>query len=223
MNVSRHASLETARILLDTKSVLFNIQQPFTYTSGRTGPVYVDCRRLISFVEERAQLMDMMATSIRDAGLDKIDYIAGGETAGIPYAAFVADRLQKPMLYIRKKPKGFGRMAQIEGFMNEGRQNIALVEDVQNFGASVKIFIDAIREAGATLEHLFVLFSHGHESSRKAMQDMGVELHALANWKDVLTVARDQNYFDPQTLTSVESYLDNPDAWSSSASSRTTS
>jgi orotate phosphoribosyltransferase len=222
MDLSNKASLETARILLDTKSVLFNIHQPFTYTSGRTGPVYVDCRRLISFVQERAQLMDIMAGSIRDIGLEKIDYIAGGETAGIPYAAFVADRLQKPMLYIRKKPKGFGRMAQIEGFMKDGRQNIALIEDVQNFGASVKIFIDAIREAGATVEHLFVLFSHGHESSRKAMQEMGVELHALANWSDVLTVARSQNYFDAQTLSSVQLYLDNPDAWAAATAARTT-
>ena len=220
MTLETTPALETARILLDTKSVLFNVHEPFTYTSGRKGPVYVDCRRLISFVNERARLMDMMAASIKSVGLDHFDYIAGGETAGIPYAAFIADRLKKPMLYVRKKPKGFGRMAQIEGFMTEGRQNIALVEDVQYFGASVTVFIDAIRSAGAQVGHLFVLFSHGHESSRKAMQDLGLTVHALATWKDVLDMARSQNYFDLETITSVESYLNNPDSWTPTSMTR---
>lgn len=210
---TKKIALETARILLDTQSVLFNIREPFTYTSGRKGPVYVDCRRLMSFVKERDRLMDLAAQTIRVLGLDTIDYIAGGETAGIPYAAFIADRLQKPMLYIRKKPKGFGRMAQIEGHMGEGRRNIVLVEDVQNFGASVKVFIDAIRESGAAVENLFVLFSHGHESSRRAMEEMGVKLHALATWRDILEVARAGSYLDAETLSSVGAFLHNPEGW----------
>lgn len=199
-----------ARILLDTKAVHINIQDPFTYTSGKRGPVYIDCRRLISFPEARSQLMDLIADEMKT--LD-IDYIAGGETAGIPYAAFIAERLNKPMLYIRKKPKGFGKMSQIEGFIGEGRQNIGLVEDVQNFGVSVKVFVDAIRAANATVEHLFVIFQHGHESSRQNMRDMGLTLHALASWKDVLKVARADGYFDAATADSVEEYLQNPDKW----------
>jgi orotate phosphoribosyltransferase len=213
MTDQKHIALETARILLETKSVLFNITEPFTYTSGRKGPVYVDCRRLISFVKERGQLMDFAAQTIRAIGLDKIDYIAGGETAGIPYAAFIAERLQKPMLYIRKKPKGFGRMAQIEGYMDEGRHNIVLVEDVQNFGTSVKIFIDVIRESGAHIQDLVVLFSHGHESSKQHMDEMGVKLHALATWHDVLEIAKAKKYFDSETLSSVEAFLHNPEKW----------
>ncbi len=199
-----------AKILLDTKAVHVNIQDPFTYTSGKRGPVYVDCRRLISFPEARSQLMDFIAAQMKT--LD-IDYVAGGETAGIPYAAFIAERLNKPMLYIRKKPKGFGKMSQIEGFIDEGRQNIGLVEDVQNFGVSVKVFVDAIRAAGATVEHLFVIFQHGHESSQQNMRDMGLTLHALASWRDVLRVARQDGYFDAATADSVEEYLQNPDKW----------
>jgi orotate phosphoribosyltransferase len=211
---SQKAANETARILLRTKSVLFNATDPFTYTSGRIGPVYVDCRRLISFTDERSSLMDMAAACARDViGLDNIDVVAGGETAGIPYAAFIAERLKKPMIYVRKKPKGFGRMAQIEGKIDEKGTNILLVEDVQNFGASVKIFIDALRAADARIENLLVLFSHGHESSRKAMADMGVTLHALCDWRAVLNAARGEKSFDDQTLDSVESYLNDPDAW----------
>ena len=199
-----------AKILLDTKAVHVNIQDPFTYTSGKRGPVYVDCRRLISFPEARSQLMDFIAAQMKT--LD-IDYVAGGETAGIPYAAFIAERLNKPMLYIRKKPKGFGKMSQIEGFIDEGRQNIGLVEDVQNFGVSVKVFVDALREAGARIEHLVVIFEHGHASSRQNMKDMGLNLHSLTSWNYILQAAREDKYFDEKTIASVEAYLENPDAW----------
>ncbi|MCB1557016.1 MAG: orotate phosphoribosyltransferase, partial [Alphaproteobacteria bacterium] len=107
---------EAARILLDTRSVLFNAAEPFTYASGNVGPVYVDCRRLLSFPAARARLMDMAADVLRtEIGSENIDVVAGAETAGIPYGALVADRLEKPMVYVRKKPKGHGRMSQIEG------------------------------------------------------------------------------------------------------------
>ena len=108
---------ETAKILLDTKSILINTEEPFAYTSGAVGPVYVDMRRMISFPKERNTLMQFATEMLSDL---TIDLLAGGETGGIPYAAFLAERMNKPMLYIRKKPKGFGRMAQIEGFFKEG-------------------------------------------------------------------------------------------------------
>lgn len=205
---------EAAKILLDTKSVLINTQEPFLYTSGRKGPVYVDCRRLISFVSERGRLMDLAAQIARErVGLSSIDYVAGGETAGIPYAALIAERLNKPMLYVRKKPKGVGRMAQIEGFMEKDGAHILLIEDVQNFGVSVKVFVDALREAGAQVRDLIVIFSHGHESSQRNMEDMGMKLHALTTWRDVLDVAKTKKYFDAETLSSVEAFLHNPEEW----------
>ena len=201
---------KAAKILLETQAVMVNIDNPFTYTSGKRGPVYVDCRRLISFPEARGALMDFGAQILKECN---VDYIAGGETAGIPYAAFIAERLKKPMLYIRKKPKGFARMSQIEGYMEEDNPNVALIEDVQNFGVSVKVFVDALRTAGAKIEHLFVIFEHGHESSQQNMRDMGITLHALTNWRYILKVAKEENYFDDQTASSVESYLENPDKW----------
>src|SRR5450755_4037951 len=102
------AAETTARILLETKAVLFNPDEPFTFTSGRVSPVYVDCRKLISFPRARRRLMDMGAALIeRNIGFESIDCVAGGETAGIPFAAWIAERLALPMLYIRKQPKGF--------------------------------------------------------------------------------------------------------------------
>lgn len=215
-NTAKTIPAKAARILLDTRSVLMNVKEPFTYTSGRKGPVYADCRRLISFPEAREALMSFAQSIIEtEIGADQIDYIAGGETAGIPYAAFLAQRMQKPMLYVRKKPKGFGRMAQIEGFLEEGTKRVLLVEDVQNFGVSVKVFIDALREAGAVVNDLMVIFSHGHASSAAAMREMDIRLHALATWTDILAAAEEENYFDAETLESVRQYLKDPEGWGS--------
>ncbi len=200
----------SAKILLDTKSVLFNADQPFVFTSGRLSPVYTDCRRLISFPIERDTLMNFAADMLKDLGIDSF---AGGETAGIPYAAFIAERLKKPMLYVRKKPKGFGKMAQIEGFLEEG-QKVALIEDLQTDGGSKKVFVDALRGAGAIVEHAFVVFHYGNfPQSYQNMKDWGLTLHALTTWADVLKVARAQKYFDDATLNSVEHFLKAPDEW----------
>lgn len=212
----KEMAAETAKILLDTKSILFNAQQPFTYTSGRVGPVYIDCRRLISFPAARDRLMNYGAHMLRSQiKHESIDLIAGGETAGIPYAAMLAERMGVPMLYVRKKPKGFGRMAQIEGHMAKDGENVVLIEDLQTDGGSKKVFVDALRQAGAVVKHAFVIFHYGiFAASDKNMKDMGITLHALTNWWEVLTVARAEKYFDEQTLSSVESFLKDPVAWS---------
>ena len=204
-----------AKILLDTKSVLFNAKEPFVLTSGKVSPVYIDCRRLIAFVEERAILMDMAVEILRGEIPEEVDYAAGGETAGIPYAAFIAERMQKPMLYIRKKPKGFGRMAQIEGTFHDNKKpKVLLIEDLQTDGGSKKVFIDALRDAGADIQHAFVVFHYGiFEQSKKNMDDMGITLHELTNWWHVLKVAKDQDYFDSETLNEVESFLKAPEIW----------
>lgn len=204
-----------AKILLETKSVLFNAKEPFVLTSGKLSPVYIDCRRLIAFVEERSDLMDMAAEILLGEIAEDIEYAAGGETAGIPYAAFIAERLHKPMLYIRKKPKGFGRMAQIEGtFHGEKKPKVLLIEDLQTDGGSKKVFIDALRDAGAEIKHAFVVFHYGiFEQSKKNMDDMGITLHELTNWWHVLNVAKQQNYFDEETLREVESFLKAPEIW----------
>lgn len=201
----------SAKILLDTKSILFNPDEPFVFTSGRLSPVYSDMRRLISFPTERSVLMDLAADMLRDLDLD---YLAGGETAGIPYAAFISERLNKPMLYVRKKPKGFGKMAQIEGCMEQEGKRVALIEDLQTDGGSKKVFVDALRNAGAIVEHAFVVFHYGNfPQSYQNMTDWGLTLHALTTWADVLKVARSQQYFSEEQLKSVEFFLENPDEW----------
>lgn len=100
----------TAKILLEVQAVHFNAEKPFIFTSGWASPVYIDCRKLISYPRVRRALMEMAETTItRDIGFEQIDAVAGGETAGIPFAAWIADRMMVPMQYVRPKPFGFLR------------------------------------------------------------------------------------------------------------------
>lgn len=204
----------TARMLLEVKAVHFNAETPFTLASGLPSPTYIDCRKLISYPRIRSTLMDFLAVTVmREAGLEAFDNIAGGETAGIPFAAMVAERLALPMTYVRKKPKGYGRNARIEGVMTEG-ERVLLVEDLTTDGGSKLSFVDAIRETGATCGHTAVIFYYGiFPETTDRLDAHGVQLHHLCTWWDVLTEARAQGSFSPETLTEVEAFLTTPRAW----------
>lgn len=205
----------TAKALLEVKAIHFNAAEPYVFTSGWHSPVYIDCRKLIAFPRLRGTLMDF-ATSVimRNVGFESIDIVAGGETAGIPFAAWIADRLNLPMQYVRKKPKGFGRGSQIEGEIEEGARTL-LVEDLTTDGRSKVNFCNAIRTAGAVVDHAFVIFHYDiFPESRRVMKEMNINLMALATWWDVLKEAKEGNYFDSATLAEVERFLHEPAKWS---------
>jgi len=205
----------TARMYLDTGAVRFMADKPFIFTSGWASPVYNDSRWLISFPDARSTLMDFAVAAIdRDIGRGNIDAVAGGETAGIPFAAWVADRLHLPMQYVRKKAKGFGRGAQIEGQLIPG-QRVLLVEDLATDGRSKVNFVKALRDADGKCEHCFVLFFYDiYAEGRKILADLGVTLHALTTWRDVLQVAKQSGKFDDRMLAEVEKFIHDPAGWS---------
>lgn len=205
----------TARMLLEIGAVHFRADEPYIFTSGIASPVYIDCRKLISYPRIRSALMDFaVATLMREAGFEQFDAVAGGETAGIPFAAWIAERMGLPMQYVRKKPKGFGRDAQIEGDIHEG-QRVLLVEDLTTDGGSKLRFAEAIRRAGASCNHTLVVFYYDiFPDTRPVLAEQGLTLHNLATWWDVLREARTQKSFDETTLAEVESFLNAPLAWS---------
>lgn len=204
----------SAAMLLEIGAVDFNAREPFTYASGKKGPTYVDCRKIISFPRVRSVLLDFLTVTVmRDAGFEAFDNIAGGETAGIPFGAWVAERMALPMSYVRKKPKGYGRNARIEGAMTEG-QRVLLVEDLTTDGGSKISFVDAIRETGATCSHTAVIFYYDiFPETAKTLGDHGVTLHHLCTWWDVLALAKERAAFDAETLAEVESFLSDPRGW----------
>jgi orotate phosphoribosyltransferase len=163
----------------------------------------------------RSALIDFgVSTLARDAGFEAFDTVAGGETAGIAFAAWMADRLMLPMQYVRKAPKGFGRNAQIEGEVKEG-QRVLLVEDMTTDGGSKVNFINALRKAGCVIEHTFVFFYYDiFPEGLKTLSELGVKHHALATWWDVLAVAKASGKFDKAKLDEIEAFMRDPRGWS---------
>lgn len=205
----------TARMLLEIEAVHVNTHTPFTLTSGAKSPVYIDCRKLISFVRIRSALMGFAsATLANEVGFEHFDSVAGGETAGIPFAAFLAERLALPMQYVRKKPKGFGRNSQIEGYLAEGSE-VLLVEDLATDGGSKLLFAEALRQAGANCAHVFVIFYYDiFKTAPAELAEAGLTLHYLATWWDVLAALKEDPRYTDETTQQVEAFLGDPKGWS---------
>lgn len=206
---------QTAKILLDIKAVNFRPQEPYILTSGWASPVYIDCRWVISFLQERREIIKLSAQLLQSSiNMGQVDMLAGGETAGIPYSSWLSEELSKPMLYVRKKPKGFGRNSQIEGNARENSE-VLLVEDLATDGGSKIMFVDALRNSGLVVNDIFVVFFYdAFPGAQASMAKAGVNLHFLANWWDVLDQAEKGNYFSDSDLVSVRKFLKDPTEWS---------
>ena len=204
-----------AKIFLEAGAVHFYSERPFIFTSGWASPVYIDCRRLISFPELRRQLMDIAVSYIHvEIGVGNFDAVAGGETAGIPFAAWISDKLDVPMQYVRKKPKGFARNAKVEGHLVKGQKTL-LLDDLATDGRSKVNFCNTLRESGAKVERVFVLFYYDiFPESKNILSAVNLELHALTTWKNVLAAARESTKFEKPTLNEVEKFLNDPVGWS---------
>ena len=204
-----------ARMLLEIDAVHFRSDQPYTFTSGLASPVYIDCRKLISYPRIRSAIMDFAASVVfREVGFEQFDAVAGGETAGIPFAAWLSDRLGLPMQYVRKKPKGFGRDAQIEGALAEGAR-VLLVEDLTTDGGSKLKFAEAVARTGATVTDTFAVFYYDiFPGTPERLKEAGMRLHYLATWWDILKACKELERFPAETIDEVEQFLNAPLDWS---------
>jgi orotate phosphoribosyltransferase len=203
---------DIAHALVETQSVLIRPEEPFRLASGRLSPVYVDCRRLISFPNVRMAITQAFAQIAREhIGLGNIDVIAGGETAGIPFAAFLAVELDLPMIYVRKAPKGHGRTSQIEGVLSEG-QRVLLVEDLVTDGGSKLAFQRGIQRAGGSVEHCLCVFEYyseqaGLREARERLAQHGITLHSLTNWDELLEFLLAEGQISEADLKQVLTFL----------------
>jgi orotate phosphoribosyltransferase len=205
----------TARMLLEIKAVNFEVENPYKLASGLITPSYIDCREIISYPAARGAMVDfLVATVQRNVGFEAFDSVAGGETGGIPYGAWMADRMGLPMQYVRKKPKGYGKNSQVEGVLKEG-QRVLLAEDMTTDGGSKIKFVQAIRDAGGVCNHTALIFFYDiFPNTRENLAEHGITLHYLATWHDVLAEAKAGDYFDVKTLDEVEKFFADPLAWS---------
>lgn len=145
--------------------------------------------------------------------LEGIDAIVGAESSGIALAAWIADTLQLPLQYVRKKAKGLGPSTQIEGVVEAG-DRVLLVDDLMAAGESKREFCRALNEVGATMKHIFVIFDYGVFPTAEVLERWGVAIHSLANWQDVLVAARRDGLVGERSLNELETYLEDPVAWS---------
>ena len=195
-----------ANLLLSIGCVNIDFKKQFTLTSGKKSPVYVDCRKLISFPKERELIINEMSKQIKSKYKDNSTIIAGGETAGIPYSSFLCQKMKYPMIYIRKSPKGFGKGKLIEGEFKKNNQSI-LVEDMATDGGSKLHFIKALRQNKLKVKDIYVVFYYGiYPKAKKNISKMKVNLNYLTSWRDILNIS--PNYISDKDHKNLKNYLE---------------
>jgi len=179
-------SSQTAKILIETKCVDFSLKKKFLLTSGKKSPIYCDCRRLISFPEQRKKIINYAVKKIRNHNTyTSIQNIAGGESAGIPFASFISQKMNLPLSYIRKEKKKFGKNSQIEGIIKPS-ENVLLVEDLMTDGGSKIKFIESILRVKAIINTIFVVFNYGINIDFLEVKKKKLRIIHLATWQDIL-------------------------------------
>lgn len=212
---SSEISKNVARILLDSGCVQVRTEEPFRLPSGWASPVYIDCRRLISFPAARRELLEQGLTLLRQRGcLEGVDSVAGAEASGIAFAAWMADELGLPLQYVRKQTRGIGHGSQVVG-VTPPASRVLLVDDMVAGGTSKLNFLRAIHSAGAGVKDIFVIFDYGTFPVGELLAPFGVALHSLATWADILAVGRDSGQLDAGAVAELEAFLASPAQWSS--------
>ena len=213
--MNKQVAALTARMILEAGAVKYSAEQPFFLSSGWASPVYIDCGRLISFPRIREGLMDLAAqTVLARVGFEQLDTVAGVEASGIAYSAWIAERLSLPLLYVRRKPLGFGREAPIEGALPAGKR-VLLVDDVTTDGRTKMARVRTLRALDVRADHVLVMFFFDvFPETVRLLSELKVSLHYLASWKHVLEAARASGYFDGAAADEVQRFLDAPGRWS---------
>mgnify|MGYP001162074062 FL=1 len=169
--------------LLATGAVTLRPDEPFIWASGLKAPIYCDNRITISHPDVRERIAEGFAAAIRGRFPDT-EVIAGAATGGIPHAAWVSQKLNLPMVYVRSKPKDHGRQNRIEGVLKPGQKTVVIEDLVSTGGSSLKV-AEAVREAGGVVLAVLAIFSYRLPRADEAFQAAGIPLLTLTDY-DVL-------------------------------------
>lgn len=201
-----------ARALLDIEAVALRPDAPFTWTSGLAAPIYCDNRRTISYPPIRRSVRDGFVSVLRRESLST-STIAGTATAGIPHAAWLAEAIDQPMVYVRSRSKEYGQGERIEGVLREG-DSVVVVEDLISTGGSALGAVEAVQSAGASVEAVLAIFSYELDAADRAFREAGVERHVLTTFSTLLEVAYEHGHVTDKHLETLKSWRKNPEAWS---------
>ncbi len=216
MKINKRSSI-TAKILIDIGAINFSLATPFRLSSGFLSPSYIDCRKIIAYPSAFKSITDMMIDTIKsDMDSQAPDYIIGGETAGIPFGAVIAEKMGLPLSYVRKKAKDYGKNKLIEGDIFK-EKNSLLVEDLMTDGKSKINFVQNIRSHDIRCDLSLVVFKYNiFKEADIAMKRNNIKVYYLTDWEDVYNQMRIMNTFDSGILLEIRKFLDDPVAWSNS-------
>jgi len=199
-----------ALFLWESGAVKVNLKEPFKLVSGNYSPIYINCRIIISHPHFMNLFTAFTQTLCRYHRI-AMKVVAGGETAGIPFAAFVAQSLSLPLVYVRKAPKEHGITSRVEGNIPRAAK-VLLVEDLITDAGSKLSFIEAIKDAGGIVEDVLVLFDR-EQGGREMLQNQAINLYSITDMATAINVAKRTKLLSKPQLESVQEYLHSPREW----------
>ncbi|EOT44492.1 orotate phosphoribosyltransferase [Enterococcus columbae] len=200
-----------AEELLKIKAVFLNPKEPFTWASGIKSPIYCDNRLTMSYPKVRKAIAQGLAEKIK-ANYPEVEVIAGTATAGIPHAAWVAEILDLPMVYIRSKAKDHGKGNQIEGTITQG-QKMVVIEDLISTGGSVLEACQAAKREGADILGVAAIFTYELPKGQANFQAAHIPLVTLTNYSTLLKTAVEKAYVQQEDLALLNSWKQDPENW----------
>jgi orotate phosphoribosyltransferase len=204
-------SVVLASYLLQSKAIIIDPANPFTWASGWTSPVYCDNRKTLSYPEIRDFIRDAFIDKIK-ASFGQSDMIAGVATGAIAPAALVADKMKLPLIYVRSSQKSHGMANLIEGDVSVGR-TVVVIEDLVSTGGSSLKAAAALREAGLQVLGMAAIFTYGFPESVTNFKMAGLDLVTLGNYHDLIEQAVQTGYIDPEFMKTLEDWRRNPAVW----------
>ena len=201
---------EVARRLLQIKAIKLSPQKPFTWASGLLSPIYCDNRTVLSFTDVRRFIIDQFVA--QSGAFGSFDLVAGVATAGIPHGVLLADRLDKPFIYVRDKAKAHGRQNTIEGVLPAG-QRVLVVEDLISTGGSSIKAVEALREAGAEVVGVLAIFTYGFAKATQTFQAAACPFATLSDYPTLLAEARQNHYINENEEALLAQWRQSPETW----------
>lgn len=206
-----NTSEKVAKILLGLKAVTLNPSKPYRYASGILSPVYTDCRVIIAYPEKRKEIRDLYIEAIKESGVE-FDIVAGTATAGIPHAAWIADKLNLPMIYVRGKAKDHGKENLVEGIIEAG-QKVVVIEDLVSTGESSINSVEAIKAIGGEVSTVFSIITYGISKGEENFKKHNLNLVSLTNFHDVVEEAGEIGYIEMQEKELILDWISDPEGW----------
>lgn len=200
-----------AKALMDIKAVLLRPQEPFTWASGWHSPIYCDNRRILSHPELRAQVAQWLADKAMEL-YPEAEVVAGVATGAIAHGVLAADRMQKPFVYVRPKPKDHGTGSQIEGELTPGKK-VVVIEDLISTGMSSLAAVKALRDAGAQVLGMVAIFTYGFDLAAQRFEEDKVRLDTLSNYSALVDVASETGYISSAAKSLLHEWRENPSEW----------